>query len=413
MWHIDEYLAKIFMNRAHLIEKLSRIDNSLFSVLIGFDGFTDEIISCVHKRHSHTTFTPVPTIKEFEKTIHAARKKSGNIELVCIEKRVGGNAPLLAHALLQTQHRVALIGTMGFPEIEPTFESLARKCTPAISIAPSSHTDALEFQDGKLLFGKLDALLHINEKLLLEKIGKKKLMHLFNTCDLFATVNWTMIPAMTDIWRFLHKEIFPYLSQKRRWMFVDLADPAKRTEKDLKKALSLLSRIQNQFLVCLGLNERESEAAARVLKIPAQKKHTKQQTLLTRAQALCKKLHIEQVVIHALDCAAASSQHASSVVDGPYCEKPFLSTGGGDNFNAGYCLGLLHHFSLEETLLTAVATSGFYVRTGRSPTCNELIRFILKKFHRCDTLSVYGHHTIYRTDSFHCIPADTDDKAPA
>jgi sugar/nucleoside kinase (ribokinase family) len=57
-------------------------------------------------------------------------------------------------------------------------------------------------------------------------------------------------------------------------------------------------------------------------------------------------------------------------------QQPKISTGAGDHFNAGFCLGLVLGFSLPESLCVGVATSGYYVRTAQSPTATELADFI-------------------------------------
>ena len=48
----------------------------------------------------------------------------------------------------------------------------------------------------------------------------------------------------------------------------------------------------------------------------------------------------------------------------------------GDNFNAGFILGRMLGFDLEESLLMGTANSGFYVREARSATYQELQQFI-------------------------------------
>src|SRR5262249_3298376 len=48
------------------------------------------------------------------------------------------------------------------------------------------------------------------------------------------------------------------------------------------------------------------------------------------------------------------------------------TTGAGDHFNSGFCLGKLLGFSTEQCLQTGVTTSGFYVRTGQSPVIADL-----------------------------------------
>ena len=53
-----------------------------------------------------------------------------------------------------------------------------------------------------------------------------------------------------------------------------------------------------------------------------------------------------------------------------------ISTGAGDHFNAGFCLGRILGFDLEESLCTGVASSGYYVRTAQSATARQLSEFL-------------------------------------
>nr|WP_243140929.1 MULTISPECIES: PfkB family carbohydrate kinase [Lactonifactor] len=62
--------------------------------------------------------------------------------------------------------------------------------------------------------------------------------------------------------------------------------------------------------------------------------------------------------------------------EGYYTPVPKLSTGGGDNFNAGLCFGLLQGLPLAESLRLGNATSGYYVRTGESPDVYRLYEFM-------------------------------------
>ena len=61
---------------------------------------------------------------------------------------------------------------------------------------------------------------------------------------------------------------------------------------------------------------------------------------------------------------------------GPFVQQPKISTGAGDHFNAGFCLGRGAGANLEESLCTGVATSGYYVRNATSPTGKQLAEFI-------------------------------------
>jgi sugar/nucleoside kinase (ribokinase family) len=91
---------------------------------------------------------------------------------------------------------------------------------------------------------------------------------------------------------------------------------------------------------------------------------------------LCQEIHsrvrVETLVVHPTAYALASGPDGTPVVEGPFTPKPKITTGAGDHFNSGFCLGKLLGFSTEQCLCTGVATSGFYVRTGQSPAIADL-----------------------------------------
>jgi sugar/nucleoside kinase (ribokinase family) len=94
------------------------------------------------------------------------------------------------------------------------------------------------------------------------------------------------------------------------------------------------------------------------------------------AVALRKALDLDAVVIHPTKNAACATEKGSAIFDGPYCQNPTLTTGAGDNFNAGFCKGLLAGLEPVEMLACGVSNSGFYVRNGRSATSKDLVAFV-------------------------------------
>jgi sugar/nucleoside kinase (ribokinase family) len=88
-------------------------------------------------------------------------------------------------------------------------------------------------------------------------------------------------------------------------------------------------------------------------------------------------LAIDTIVIHSNKKACAQRKGEDyCVVDSLYCAKPKLTTGAGDNFNAGFVLGQICDLTVEESLYLAVCNSGFYVRNARSPKTHELLQFM-------------------------------------
>jgi sugar/nucleoside kinase (ribokinase family) len=53
-----------------------------------------------------------------------------------------------------------------------------------------------------------------------------------------------------------------------------------------------------------------------------------------------------------------------------------ITTGAGDHFNAGFCVGRMLGAPLDVSLQIGVGTSGFYVRTAKSPTVADTAGFL-------------------------------------
>ncbi len=124
----------------------------------------------------------------------------------------------------------------------------------------------------------------------------------------------------------------------------------------------------------MGTNEKEGFEIAEVLGI--RQPDNDKESVMQMAQEIRAKLGVHNVVIHPVQYAVAASANEVKLVEGPWDPKPLISTGAGDHFNAGFCLGRLLGLSLEMSLLTGVTTSGFYVRTAQSPHLDDLIRFL-------------------------------------
>jgi sugar/nucleoside kinase (ribokinase family) len=179
-----------------------------------------------------------------------------------------------------------------------------------------------------------------------------------------------MLTAMSDIWSSVLNEICPALKGPRRKLFVDLADPEKRTREDILGALELIAAFQKHFDVILGLNEKEGYEIGNHLGFKGN--NLPQEKLLKLCQEIHQRVKVDTIIIHPTTYALASGPDGTSVVEGPYTSKPKITTGAGDHFNSGFCLGKLLGFSTELCLLTGVTTSGYYVRSGSSPAIPDL-----------------------------------------
>jgi sugar/nucleoside kinase (ribokinase family) len=347
-------------------------------VLIGFDGFVDSIIAVVDKRYDIQRFDPVETIDHFARKVAAAAGQSSNYELVVRLEKLGGNGPIMANALAELGLPVTYVGCLGYPTLHPVFEELAQRAR-CLSLAAPGLTDALEFRDGKLMLGKYHTLADVNWERIGAVIGAERFSRLVGESRLIGIVNWTMLPHLNDIWRHLIDDVLPaQAGPGRRLLFIDLADPEKRTAEDLLGALGLCSALQDHADVILGLNLKEALQAAGVLGLaPAGDLEAAVETL---ARALRERLRLYTVVIHPRGGAAACGYDGGEVGSarfiGPFVAEPRLSTGAGDVFNAGFCLARLAGLPLGQALAAGTAASGYYVRHAASPTLDQLAAFL-------------------------------------
>jgi len=223
----------------------------------------------------------------------------------------------------------------------------------------------LEFNDGKVMLGRINQLYEVNWQNLLKRISETELKKTLEKSALIAVTNWSSMPELLSIIKGL-LEILSH-SKTKCDVFFDLADPKKRTEKDISAVLEIIGKFGNRAI--FGMNKNESDVICRVLKIS-------ENDMPQRAKLIREKLNIKAVTIHPLDGAAVSTKSGTFWFNGPYTENPKLTTGAGDNYNAGFCSGWLSDFSPEECLATGVYTSGFYVRECHSPSRAELIKFM-------------------------------------
>ena len=355
------------------------------NMAIGLDGFVDEIIHVVDKRQDFQNFTRIKTIAEFGDRISKAAGLSTNVEMVTVQTKLGGNGPILSNALLEYGVSLTYMGALGVPDIHPVFQPMANKAKAVYSMCNPGRTDACEFEDGKIMIGKIATLSELTwDKVKSELGGVEGIAKLIRESHLFGMENWTMLPYMNDIWEGIANEVFPLLSlpetMEKPLAFFDLADPEKRTKEDIYRAMKLIGRFEEKFRTVLGLNEKEVYEIAKVLDISFcdDPNHTNEMNLKEAVLEVYAKLGIYCLVVHPVRSACCAINGEYFYTDGPYCEKPKLTTGAGDNFNAGFCLGQALGLDPLSSLTLGVSTSGFYVRNAKSPTFDEVIDFAEK-----------------------------------
>lgn len=364
------------------IEILAAADRGNIRGVVGFDGFVDEVVHVVDQRENSDHYSRIETISDYSRRIGRAAGLSTNIEVVVMQKKLGGNGPIFANALQKQGIDNTYIGTLGYPDIKDVFQEFSKK-NHVISVAEPGYTDAVEFMDGKIIRSKLDSLNRFDWETLKSRAGLQKMKEVISEGDFAAFLNWSLLVNMNSIWRGILDEIlqefFKPRSGSAKKLFVDLADPEKRKEKDIKEAMGYLGEFNRYFEVILGINKKEACELACLYGKRIKDYHGADMKEL--CLFLKKRIPVDTLVIHSVKEACARGECGETcLVEGPYCEAPKLTTGAGDHFNAGFMLAQLLGASLESSLQAAVYLSGYYVWNAQSPDKGQLIEF-MKRFY--------------------------------
>ncbi len=365
---IQKQLAAALRSRGHEIPARR--------IVAGFDGFVDEFIQVVATRHNLTDYSAVADISTFADLIKAASGRSSLREIVLTHDAPGGCAINLSDGLAALGIPLDVFATLGDP-IHPAFEPIIRRFS-SVRTWGTAHgrTLAFEFADGKLMFSAVSQLAEFTPQLLDEALADGAYRQACGRADLIALTNWSLYPHMTACWRKLLREVYSKLGHKPAFYF-DLVDPSSRSEEDIALMLSVLAEFQLYGRAILGLNGNEARILGRVLKVePPPAGCGAPEELGHYARLIRHRLGISQVVVHHHRGAALAEADQLHTQTGFFTASPMKSTGAGDRFNSGFCLGLLLDLPPRQRILLAHAASGFFVRNARSATLGELIEFL-------------------------------------
>jgi hypothetical protein len=228
----------------------------------------------------------------------------------------------------------------------PLFEEFY-KSSKVHSVAEPAKTTALEFFDGKLMFGDLTSLNSVTLEKIRECVGDDTLKKIISDSNGLAMLNWTMLPFMEDIMLFILNTLRDNCDNKRRRMFFDLSDPEKRSDQEVLGILNIIRDFSTVGKTTLSLNYKEAIRVAKVLYLPIPTGD--ESNVIQLCKGIRDRLEIDSFSVHLRSGAALSTSIESIWLSSAFVPKPIVSTGSGDNFNSGLMLG---HLSGYGTLLS-------------------------------------------------------------
>jgi hypothetical protein len=365
---------KIVDTIPEIVSHLGQNNMSDWNAFFGFDACIDSIVRVVREKNGNEVaqyFTDSGQFSDFLKNLD---NKSCGVELQTKLSKIGGNMVITANALGNLGIRVECVGTFGIPDILPVFRSMSANCI-LHTIADTITATALEFDNSKVIMFDPGPYNNLTWEGIKALIGVEKIKEMLSGKQLISFVNWSEIENSSQIWKGFLDDIFPHI----RWLgqkpffFTDFSDCSRKSRPEIQNAIYLLGQFRNYFKVHISLNQNEAALIARALDL---QENIQEEEFV---KSLFRAINTDVLVIHRVNDALAYDGVAYEQCDTFFCEEPKILTGGGDNFNAGYCYTLFQKFDLFQSLLVANAVSGSYVKTGISPDVDKLIEFLEEK----------------------------------
>ncbi len=96
----------------------------------------------------------------------------------------------------------------------------------------------------------------------------------------------------------------------------------------------------------------------------------------TMGAKIFEKLNVNCLVLHSPTATMAFTTTEIKKCNTFFVEKPMISTGAGDHFNAGFCKAILAKMTLEKALIFANAVAFKYISEGISPNSDTILQFL-------------------------------------
>jgi hypothetical protein len=340
------------------------------SAFLGFDACIDSIVRVVKEKKEDSDNGFYTSSHRFGEFLIDLNDKSCGVELQTKLSKTGGNMVITGNALGNLGISVECVGTFGLPEILPVFRTMSSNCS-LHTIGETISATALEFDNSKVIMFDPGPYKNLTWDDIKDQLGIERIKQLISGKRLIAFLNWSEIENSSAIWKGFIDEILPSIPQtiENQFFFTDFSDCSRKSKKEIRFAIDLLDGFRKYFKVILSLNQNETDLVAAALDIV----HSSDEEFI---KSLFTASNTDVLTIHRTNDAIGYDGMTFEKCDTFFCKEPAILTGGGDNFNAGFCFALFHDLDLFQSLLVANAVSGSYVKTGISPDAGTLIEFL-------------------------------------
>lgn len=333
-------------------------------VVFGFDGYLDTVRELRQEASSGTE--RITSLEAVGNRILEAVEADSSLSFgwQATGKRAGGHVCHLSRAYDRLGYDPTLVGTLGDP-VDPFFEERFGHLD-IHSLGEPGTTDAVEFNDGKLLITEGGDFEALDWDWLLETVGRETLADTLDGAHLLGIGYWAMIVGLPSILDGLREDLWRTLSDPPEHVLIDPADIQRLVSEDVEAAADATSRFAAVTDLTISANRVETKAITEILCDQADEDYVE------NTRRLFDTLDVDRVVSHGVNQSCSVSADGTKRVSVNPVTEPSLTTSAGDHFNAGFSLGLIEGLSDSAALVTGNAFARRFVETGRTPDYDDL-----------------------------------------
>lgn len=335
-------------------------------VVFGFDGYVDNVRRAGTNAGASDS-DRITTLSEFGEEIvtSAAADSSLSISWERHGQRTGGHVSHLSRAYQTLGFEPTLVGMCGDP-VRDIFEQEFEACT-LYSLGDPGITDAIEFDDGKLMLMENGGAATLDWETIRSRVGVETLVDELEGAKLLGIGYWAVMPEMAEILDGLRETVFPELSAPPEHVLLDPANIRELDREILESIVSATGRLADEVDVTVSANRYETKELAAALG-----GHTSDELEADAAVAF-DSLDVDRFVGHSVDESVVVSDDGTTSVRVTPVESPELTTSAGDHFNAGLSLGLVEGVPETAAVVLGNALAREFVRTGETPTYDDVV----------------------------------------
>jgi len=338
-------------------------------VVFGFDGYVDNVRKVVADRSDPETYDRLDTLADYGDRVQASVAADSSLSFEWLQDgtRTGGHTSHLGRAFGHWGFDPVLIGMYGDPILEVFAEEFGEYDLHTLG-EPGS-TDAVEFNDGKLMLIENGDTMELDWERLCETVDRETLRTSLDGAALLGTGYWAETPDLPDVFDGL-AELWGDIADPPETVLLDPGDVRKLDGQRLQKGKAAIGRLNEVTSVVVSANRAETQLLAET------DADVEGESVKRQAEVVFETLDISLFVSHGIDQSLVVTPEGTTSVAVPSVDDPELTTSAGDHFNAGYLVGDLAGLSDAACTVLGNASAGRFVRTGSTPTYEGIREFV-------------------------------------